>query len=273
MYGSQTPAHYPSYGVPHDPVYRKMMLDLRPPSRLPWVLLVLVMAAATYGAQFAWKERDHLLSLVRKGEQSEKERGELATRLMALESERSALVSARDSLKKTVQARTGQLADLQVTHDSLQGRFSDELVKGQVTLNQSGDQLRVALADRILFEPGRVRLSKRGQSLLERLGQVLSQVPDREMQVSGHTDNHALPRKLRARYANNRELSVARALNVVQFLQDRAGLPPERLVASGYGEHRPIDSNRSSGGRARNRRIEVLVTQPTDTPGLAAAKR
>ena len=49
MYGSQTPAHYPSYGVPHDPVYRKMMLDLRPPSRLPWVLLVLVLVAAPTG--------------------------------------------------------------------------------------------------------------------------------------------------------------------------------------------------------------------------------
>ena len=53
---------------------------------------------------------------------------------------------------------------------------------------------------------------------------------------------------------------MARATNVVRFLQEKASVPADRLVASGYGEYQPIASNRTAAGRAKNRRIELLLT-------------
>jgi chemotaxis protein MotB len=58
----------------------------------------------------------------------------------------------------------------------------------------------------------------------------------------------------------------------VRFLAEKASVPPERLVASGYGEYHPIASNKSSAGRARNRRIEILLTPSLDPKAIARAK-
>ena len=71
--------------------------------------------------------------------------------------------------------------------------------------------------------------------------------------------------KRASKFPTNWELSVARATNVVRFLQEKAKVPGERLVASGYGEFHPVASNKSSAGRARNRRIEILLV-PTMAP-------
>jgi hypothetical protein len=71
--------------------------------------------------------------------------------------------------------------------------------------------------------------------------------------------------KLKVELASNWELSAARAINVVRFLQEKATVPGERLVASGYGEFHPVASNKSSMGRAKNRRIEILLV-PTMAP-------
>jgi hypothetical protein len=72
------------------------------------------------------------------------------------------------------------------------------------------------------------------------VGTVLASIEDRQIQVSGHTDNTPISDKLKSQFPTNWELSVARATNVVRFLQDKAKLPPERMVASGYGEYQPI---------------------------------
>ncbi len=268
---TQTPPHYPSYGVPHDPAYR-MMTEPRPPSRVPWLLLVLVLLGVAYVGQLAWKEQVRLVALVHKGEASERARGALELRLQALASEKTELAAARDALQKNVEAKASELAELKGTFESLQDKMKDEIAKGEIALSQSNGRLRVDMVDKILFDSGSANVSKRGASVLARVGGVLAQIGDKQLQVSGHTDNQPISRKLRRQFPTNWELSAGRALNVVRFLHDKAGVPPDRLVASGYGEHHPIESNRSGAGRSRNRRIEILLTPALAPQRLSAAR-
>jgi chemotaxis protein MotB len=274
MYGpqAQTPPHYPSYGVPHDPAYR-MRADLRPPSRVPWLLLVLVLLGVAYSGQLIWKEHGRLLALIDKGEASERGRRELEIRLQAMAAEKSELEAARENLQKSVEAKSSEIAELKGTFENLQEKMKDEIAKGEIALSQAGGRLRVDMVDKILFDSGSSTISRRGESVLGRVGGVLAKMGDKQLLVSGHTDNQPISRKLRRQFPTNWELSIGRAMTVVRFLQDRTGVPPERLVASGYGEHHPIDSNRSTAGRSRNRRIEILLAPALAPQRLSAARR
>jgi len=123
-----------------------------------------------------------------------------------------------------------------------------------------GGRLRVGLVDKILFDSGAAAVSKRGEEVLARVGAVLATIDDKQIQVSGHTDKTPISGKLASQFPSNWELSTARATNVVRFLSEKANVPPQRLVASGYAEYHPIASNKTAAGRARNRRIEILLT-------------
>ena len=104
-------------------------------------------------------------------------------------------------------------------------------------------------------------------------GAVLSQIDDKQVQVSGHTDNTPVGGKLTAQFPSNWELSAARAINVVRFLSEKGGVPPQRLVASGYGEYQPIASNKSAQGKSLNRRIEIVLAPAEQAPGSRPAAR
>jgi chemotaxis protein MotB len=168
-------------------------------------------------------------------------------------------------------AKTGELAALKGTYDKLEEKMKDEIAKGDISLSQDGGKLRVGLVDKILFDSGEAQISKRGESVLGRVGAVLATIEDKQIQVSGHTDKTPISGKLIAQFPTNWELSTARATNVVRFLSEKAGVPADRLVASGYGEHHPVASNKSPTGRARNRRIEILLT-PTLAPKVIPSK-
>ena len=115
------------------------------------------------------------------------------------------------------------------------------------------------VVDQILFDSGSATLSGRGGEVLERVGAVLAQLEDRQIQVSGHTDDSPITDRLQATFPTNWELSVTRAVNVVRFLTEHAHVRAKHLVASGYAATQPVSSNASPQGRARNRRIEILL--------------
>jgi len=95
---------------------------------------------------------------------------------------------------------------------------------------------------------------------------------DKQIQVSGHTDRLPISEKLAPQFPSNWELSTARAINVVRFLSEKANVPPQRLVASGYGEYHPIANNKTAAGRAKNRRIEILLTPSLAPKAIAKGK-
>jgi chemotaxis protein MotB len=93
---------------------------------------------------------------------------------------------------------------------------------------------------------------------------VLAKVEDKAIQVSGHTDDSPPSDRLTGTFPTNWELSTARAVNVVRFLAEKASVPSKRLVAAGYGQFHPLATNANPAGRARNRRIEILLTPALD---------
>jgi len=117
-------------------------------------------------------------------------------------------------------------------------------------------------------------VTERGAGVLSRVGAILANVEDKKIQVSGHTDDQPISERLRDHYPTNWELAAARASNVVRFLEEKANVPGRRLVAAAYGPWEPISSNRSATGRARNRRIEIVLTPqlaPAPIDGVAKA--
>ena len=251
---------YPSLGNPD--AYG----NYQPPSgsKLPWFLLVLVLGGVGYGGYQGWKERARLMDQANTATvaaaRAEAGKKQAEDKLAALDAEKTQVLGERDALAKSVEAKSSELAELKGTYDKLQEKMKEEIAHGDIQLTQSGGRLRVGLVDKILFNSGEAGISKRGENVLARVGAVLASIDDRQIQVSGHTDTTPISDKLKTQFPTNWELSTARATTVVRFLSEKASVPAKRLVASGYGEFEPIASNKSPTGRARNRRIEILLT-------------
>jgi chemotaxis protein MotB len=257
-------------------------------SWVPWLVTVAVLLLAGaggylgYGAWSAQRARAEeaekaaadARALVVSSEQTRKELeaklgSQLAARdekLTALEDERTRLSSERDQLQQTVAEKEAELARLKATYEDIEQKLKSEIADGEIRLSQAAGRIQVDLVDKILFESGEASLSERGAEVLSRLGAVLAKVEGRSIFVSGHTDDAPPSQRLAATFPTNWELSVARAVNVVRFLGEKGGVPSGRLVAAGHSDTRPVASNATPKGRARNRRIEILLI-----PDLPAA--
>jgi chemotaxis protein MotB len=167
-----------------------------------------------------------------------------------LEKARADAKQAKEDLAKTA-AEKGE-------DDKLLDRLKKEVGSGSAEVAGAGGQITVTMVDRILFRSGEADLTPQGEKVLRALGNVLAS-DTKLIEVCGHADNQPVESELKQLYPTNWELSTARATNVVRFLQDDVGLKPRRLKASGFGASRPIASNASAAGRARNRRIEILL--------------
>ena len=111
------------------------------------------------------------------------------------------------------------------------------------------------MSDDVLFDSGRASINENGKTVLQQLAAVLKDLDDREFLVAGHTDDVPISS---ARFQDNWELSTARSTNVVRYLAEE-GVSPETLAAAGYSKYDPIASNKSKKGRAKNRRIEIIL--------------
>lgn len=123
----------------------------------------------------------------------------------------------------------------------------------EVVVNERSVSFRVN--SEILFDTSQADLSRSGLSVLRRIVSVLSKA-GHEVTVEGHTDS--VPVRRNVRYPSNWELSSARAGSVVRYLQAN-GIAKNRLKAIGYADTRPIGDNHTPDGRARNRRVELVI--------------
>lgn len=129
------------------------------------------------------------------------------------------------------------------------------LVKNnQVKVTQSIRGVTIEINASVLFAPGQAIMQTESEKALTAVGKVLAGVPNR-IQVEGHTDDIPISTTL---YPSNWELSSARASTVVRLFSDN-GVDPERLVAIGYADNRPVVPNTDAAARARNRRVTVLI--------------
>jgi chemotaxis protein MotB len=135
-----------------------------------------------------------------------------------------------------------------------------------VTISELQGKLTVNILDRVLFASGEAELKPEGEQVLAQVASVLTQHTNRQIYVIGHTDNVPIRGYLYGRIGSNWELSTARAVAAVRFLTEKAGVDSRMLAAVGYGEYHPIASNDTPEGRAKNRRISIVIVPETFNP-------
>jgi len=173
----------------------------------------------------------------------------LATNLQATQNEMESL--------RRVHAQAEQRNEL---YRTLVARLRDAIGAGTLAVEVRKGKMLVKLGDAILFDPGQAVLKSDGQRALREVAQALKEIPDRDFLVAGHTDNRPIKN---SPYASNWDLSTARAVTVVRFLQGE-GVDPRRLAAAGYSEFDALADNDTPESRALNRRIEVVVLPRID---------
>jgi chemotaxis protein MotB len=146
----------------------------------------------------------------------------------------------------------------QQQYNALVQGLAMEVQKGQLQVRQYQNMLTVDLSEQIFFDSGRATLKPGGKQILKKVADAIQAYENKLIRVVGYTDNVPVAKALQGKFPTNWELSVARATTVVRFLQD-AGIPPERMVASGRGEYSPVASNDTAEGRQKNRRIEIML--------------
>jgi chemotaxis protein MotB len=185
-------------------------------------------------------------------------------RVAVEERRRAALEEAeRKRLEDEAKALKDETKQLALYRSEFFGKLSAVLA-GREGVRVVGD--RFVFSSEVLFEPGSADLSAEGKSqiagVVATLQEVAAVIPpeiDWIIRVDGHTDN--VPLSGFGAFKDNWELSQARALSVVRYMQYDLGFPPQRMAATGFGEYRPVAEGDSPEARAQNRRIELKLTE------------
>jgi len=158
--------------------------------------------------------------------------------------------------ERKIKQLTTQLEELEQAKRTLEDRLSKEIADNQILLEQTKRGLVITMANDILFDSGKAKLKKNAYPVLDKIANVLNtDVSDRDVGVEGHTDSVPIRH---SGWKSNWELSAARATNVLHYLISK-DVKPQRLSAIGYGEYRPVDTNETKSGRAKNRRVEIII--------------
>lgn len=136
------------------------------------------------------------------------------------------------------------------------GMLEQRLSSAEANVGYDERGLVTRLLDQVLFDSGKAELRRGAYPVLDKVAQVLQEVPGQPVGVEGHTDNQPIKY---SGWASNEALSLARANAVMEYLIQQDGLDPGRLTAIGYGDNRPVASNDAPQGRQQNRRVEIII--------------
>ena len=195
--------------------------------------------------------------------------------LAQLEAKELAISAENDRLLKLeadIQERSQRIAELEALITSkdqdmrdLKNAISSALTafegKG-LTVEQRDGKVYVSMENKLLFKSGSWSIGSAGRVAIEQLGSVLAENPEIAVLIEGHTDND--PFSSGGSIANNWDLSTKRATSIVQILSENTRINRESLTAAGRGEYAPIATNETNVGKAKNRRIEVVLTPKLD---------
>ena len=195
--------------------------------------------------------------------------------LAQLEAKEQALIAENErleTLKKQLEDRSQRVAELEsviaakdAAMTNLKNAISKALTdfegKG-LTIEQRNGKVYVSMENKLLFKSGSWAVGTEGRKAVKQLGSVLGENPDIAVLIEGHTDN--APFKGSGQLSGNWDLSTKRATAIVKILQENSNINADNLTAAGRGEFAPIASNETSEGKAKNRRIEVILTPKLD---------
>jgi len=178
--------------------------------------------------------------------------------------------NGRRSDVQKIDELTTQLDELARTKGLLEQKLGQEISDKQIKLQMMEKGLVITVVGDLLFDSGKAKIKSEAFPLLDKVASVLKEnMAQFNIGIEGHTDN--LPIK-HSGWKTNWELSTARALSVLHYLDKDQGISPERLSAIGYGEYRPVDSNETKEGRSQNRRVEIVILpNVTKVKGASAA--
>jgi chemotaxis protein MotB len=194
----------------------------------------------------------------------------LSSKLMQLGQDVQSLLGEKSMLSTDLEETRAREARLRAEREAQATRMAKyrEIIEkfkalvdsGKLKIRVVNGKMVVEMASNILFDTGKADLSDEGKEALLQLASILATIPDRQFQVAGHTDN--VPIRSR-KFPSNWELSTARAVTVVKYLQEN-GVNPTAVSAAGYAEFAPAASNDTPDGQAANRRIEITLLPNLD---------
>ena len=128
----------------------------------------------------------------------------------------------------------------------------------------SGNNLVISLPSIMLFGSGEYKLKEKAKKHLSKIAAVLrNNFPTATIRVEGYTDNQPI-QKLKDKFESNWELSAARATSVLRYLVNQGHIDPSRIYLAGFGEYHPVARNNTATGRAKNRRVGIVVLTKGD---------
>ncbi|MBQ6574741.1 MAG: flagellar motor protein MotB [Lachnospiraceae bacterium] len=141
--------------------------------------------------------------------------------------------------------------------------LAEQNLTGDIDVDFTSQYVELTLNGALLFDSGKADLKPEALPLMEKVGVILQKYAESVIEVEGHTDNVPIST---AKFANNNELSSARALSVFDYLVENTNLNPSNIKHSGRGEYIPVADNGTPEGRAKNRRVEIKIYNPLAAP-------
>jgi chemotaxis protein MotB len=194
---------------------------------------------------------------------------QLEAKEKALASEKERLNKLSADLKKGTD-RVNELESIMAAKEAAMKKLKDALSKSLkafegkgLTVNQRDGKVYVSMENKLLFESGSWAVGSEGKKAVVAVGSVLAQNPDIAVLIEGHTDNDKFAGAV-GQIENNWDLSTKRATAIVNILSENKAVKKENLTAAGRGEFAPLISNDTPEGKAKNRRIEIILTPKLD---------
>ena len=150
-------------------------------------------------------------------------------------------------------------ADLGRFKRALEAMLSEEIKKNMVRVYLERRGIVISLSETGMFDSGSDVIKPGGIAMLDVIATSLTTIGN-QIRIEGHADNVPINT---VRFPSNWDLSVSRASTVLRRMEKVYGMSPELLSAAGYGEYRPVASNDTPEGRSRNRRVDIVVMNPT----------
>ncbi len=197
--------------------------------------------------------------------------------LAELESKEKALAAEKDRLNKLNadlkdrSDRVNELESMMAAKEASMNKLKETLSKSLkafegkgLTIEQKNGKVYVSMENKLLFESGSYTVGIEGKKAVELVSKVLGDNPDIAVLIEGHTDNDKITGTISGGIENNWDLSTKRATAIVNILSANAKIKKENLTAAGRGEYAPLMANDTPEGKAKNRRIEIILTPKLD---------
>ena len=200
-------------------------------------------------------------TLAYEAEKSQRLLKELEKKQQELAKERAALdkqIKKIQSLENLIAQKDAKLNNLKGSLNRALNKFKDQGLK----VTQKNGKIYISMENKLLFDSGSWHVKQNGRDAIKTIGNILSLNPDVEIMIEGHTDN--TPYRGKGAIKDNWDLSVKRATSVVRQLMNNKHIDPKRLIPAGRSKYVPVADNSTPEGRAKNRRIEVILTPRLD---------